>query len=326
MDTTRTDGLLVGPCPAPAAGQDPLPLGRRLAIGDAGRSFTEVMPVLPVGEPNPPDTVLDAGALGPFDIRAASVCGLAHRQLGKPRQDAYSVRTDGTGRWLIIVVADGVSQGPFSHKAANLVVQHGSRAVAEQLASTPAVDIDWYELFNVLGSRVLAAGQRVLSHHQPAVQDPAVGPAQIMATTATFVVCDGGPTGPTRSVTVAWLGDTPVWSVSPTGAWRCLSAVKAPVDGLSTSAVTALPYVPTSAAGLPIRSEAIDVHDTLLVMTDGVADPIGDATGEVAAQLARWWREPPGPLAFAEQIAFGRKGYDDDRTVVAVWPRNGPSR
>ena len=65
--------------------------------------------------------------------------------------------------------------------------------------------------------------------------------------------------------------------------------------------------------------------DVLVLMTDGIGDPLRDGAGQVG-------RLPGGhvgdarrsPLEFAAQVDFTRKSHDDDRTAVAVWPARSP--
>ncbi len=305
--------------------QEALPLRQRTVIGDPGRAFREVTASIRACEPGPPDTVLDGGTIGRLEVRAASVCGLSHREAVKPRQDAYAVCSDASGAWLVAVVADGVSAGDLSHTAAAMVAQQGSRRVAELLATQSPQELDWYQIFHELAQAVLANGERLLRRRDPAASPTQVDVARSMSTTATFVVCATDHDGSHREVTVAWLGDSPVWAVTADGGWVSLSAVKTDQDGMASNAVVGLPYLPSAAEALPVRHLSVDPAAVVLAMTDGVGDPLGEARGEVAAALAQLWRTPPEPLEFAEQIAFGRKGYDDDRTVVGIWPaRLGP--
>jgi hypothetical protein len=72
----------------------PRPLGHRIIVGDPGREFYDVEPELMIEEGDTPDTAIDGGSLGPFQVRAASVRGIAHRRNGHPRQDAYGLCAD----------------------------------------------------------------------------------------------------------------------------------------------------------------------------------------------------------------------------------------
>jgi len=293
--------------------------GRGRWIGDPGRSFREVRTTLIGRRDYPPDTAIDGGTLGPVEIRAASVCGLSHRQSGKPRQDAYGFCLDPTGEWLVVAVADGVSAGDYSHHAADRAVRQGLAEISRRLDAGSLASLDWYQVFQSVAAAIVSTGERLLRVEGSA--DPSAEEvAAAMSTTASFAIYQMRPESDQRTVTVAWVGDSPIWTVGRNG-WRCLSAWKKEgAGGISSSAVAALPYLPPTPEHLAVHSAQVDTHDVLLVMSDGVGDPLGDATGEVGKKLREWWRDPPEPLEFVEQVAFGRKSYDDDRTVVGVWP------
>ena len=54
-------------------------------------------------------------------------------------------------------------------------------------------------------------------------------------------------------------------------------------------------------------------------MTDGIADCLGG--GGLAADTMRgWWATPPQPVEFAAQVDFASAGFDDDRTLIGIWP------
>ena len=57
-----------------------------------------------------------------------------------------------------------------------------------------------------------------------------------------------------------------------------------------------------------------------MLMTAGIDKPLGGGRVEVAGFLAERWRRPPDPLAFMLDVQFERKTFDDDRTVVGIWP------
>jgi len=295
-------------------------------IGDPGRAHAEVRPLLRTDPAHPPDTTVDHGSVRDLEIRAASVRGLSHRQNGIPRQDAYGFGVTAGQDWLVAVVADGVSAGHLSHEAASFVARRGPREVVRRLDDgTEAAELPWHEIFTGLAATILTEGTRSLRRSDPEryATDPPTETdvAAAMATTATFLVCETGyQRHGLRHVYVAWTGDSPAWAIAPDGAWTSLSAVKGEGEEVGSSRVVALPKVPRDPGGLPYQEHMLDHRSTLLLMTDGTGDPIAEARGEVAAQLAEWWQRPPAPLAFADQVGFGRRSYDDDRTVVAIWP------
>lgn len=68
----------------------------------------------------------------------------------------------------------------------------------------------------------------------------------------------------------------------------------------------------------------VDLHpgEVLLIGTDGFGDPLGTGEGGVGnlfRQLLGQAR-PPSQLEFAHALDFSREAFDDDRTLVAVWP------
>jgi serine/threonine protein phosphatase PrpC len=294
----------------------------RWAIGDAGRAFTEVEPALgDSGEG--PDTIADGGSMGSLHLVAASVRGLSHRQQGTPRQDSYGFAVSRDKKWLIAVVADGVSAGRLSHRAAQLVARLAPTRVLDQLeAVDDLVRVDWYRIFKGLATRILTVGQKLLAEEGDVVDPTPEDVCDAMATTATIAVVEISPLpDQSRYVTYAWLGDSPMWYLTKRDGWHCLTEVKNAGQDIAKSSVHALPRVPEDPAKLSQASTYIPADARLLLMTDGVGDPLGAADGEVAEVLAEVWRRPPSVFRFAEQVAFGRKTFDDDRTAVGIWPR-----
>jgi hypothetical protein len=84
-----------------------------------------------------------------------------------------------------------------------------------------------------------------------------------------------------------------------------------------SSIVSALP-------ALPARIEPVTVPLTpgtvLLVGTDGFGDPLGDGSGLVGDLFREVLASPPPPLGLAHALDFSRETFDDDRTLLAVWP------
>jgi hypothetical protein len=296
------------------------PVRNGFTIGPAGRAFDEVEALLGDAS-DPPDTMLDGGSLAGVTVLAASVRGLSHRQKGTARQDSYGLATSLDKRWLVTVVADGVSNGPLSHRAAQVTTRGATRVAALIDEGIHPSVLDWYGIFSDLAGRIVAAGAKLLDTRADP-DGPAEAVARAMGTTATFLVCETTPDGPVRLVYIAWMGDSPAWSVDK-GHWLCLTEIKNAGNEVASSSVAALPHLPEDPRRLPQRSGTVPAGACLFVMSDGVGDPLGDGRGEVGAVLAREWERPPALPRFAEQVAFGRKSFDDDRTVVGIWPRSG---
>jgi hypothetical protein len=60
----------------------------------------------------------------------------------------------------------------------------------------------------------------------------------------------------------------------------------------------------------------------LVLVTDGVANPLRDGPSTVAPGLAEVLRTTPSPLSLAGAADFSRRGAHDDRTILAAWLRN----
>jgi serine/threonine protein phosphatase PrpC len=68
------------------------------------------------------------------------------------------------------------------------------------------------------------------------------------------------------------------------------------------------------------RASVARPGDTLLMCSDGLAEPLRGEP-ELCAYLARRWSRPapPGLAAFLADAQVRVKGYADDRTAAAVW-------
>jgi len=314
--------------PAPAAAAEVGPGWRgefrftSFEVGDPGAAAT--VPAFPDPENwDIRDTVLDgvrlrgAGELPSMELRAASARGRSHRYEGTVRQDAYAYRSD--GRFVVLAVTDGVSDGPLSHVAANIVSQHGCHMIARQLETTDPEALDWGNILEVLATKVVSAGRRRLSQTRPDADQ--LEPREIarhLATTALFAVLGMAAVDGFHPVHLLPHGDTSAWILRSGRTWEPQQAVKNNGKDVASSATRALPYFPERAPAA-IRAR-LGPADTLVLMTDGIGDPLGDGAGSVGAFLAEQWQHPPEPLAFAAHVDFARRSHDDDRTAVAVWP------
>jgi serine/threonine protein phosphatase PrpC len=290
-------------------------------VGDPGRAAAA--PSYPDPENwDHRDTVLDgvllrgAEGLPPMVLRAASARGRSHRFEAKVRQDAYAFRCD--GRFVVAAVADGLGSGPLSHVAANVVSQHGCHMIAKQLESTPPEGLDWGHILRVLGAKVINAGRRRLQASRPGVDESDASVARYLATTILFVVVEMRPVDRFHAVHILAYGDTSAWILRSGSRWEPQQPIKNDGVAVASSSTDALPYLSDKPLR-PIRAR-LGPDDALLMISDGIGDPLGDGTGSVAAFLAEKWRRPPEPLEFAAHVDFARRSHDDDRTAVAVWP------
>ena len=266
-------------------------------------------PRLAAAEPYRPDTIADGGEVLGLTVRAASVRGLTKRFAGGPRQDDLCLRSVEATETLLIAVADGISGAPRSELGAALAVRYATAAAARQL---DAGTLDWVDVFQ-------QAAWGLIEEHRRLTGDPDAGAEQAAAQLATTLVV-AAITG--SRVQVAAVGDSPALLLAA-GRYTALVPEPERADGLIGGAVEALPR---SVGGLRTAEGALSSGrgEVLLVCTDGLSLPLAGGEGEVGRLLARELRHPPDIIDFARLLDFSRATYDDDRTLVAVWPGDDP--
>lgn len=312
------------PRPVSASAQ-PVEQPRRMAaggfipysIGDPGRAACGVVPLLDQENWHRRDSVFDGvtlevPGLGHHVLRAASVRGLSHRAYGKPRQDEYGYQLTPDGRYLVLCVADGLSSGSRSHLAAEVAVRTGTALLVNALAETSPAELVWEQIVGEVAGHIVTYARKRLPDGAGMTVDDVVG---WMGTTATYAVVDLA--GAVLDVHAIMVGDSSAW-VLRADAWQALSEVKNAGADVATSAVEALPRV--GQRDRPRLHARVGPGEALVLMTDGVGDALGDGRGEVGTYLGAAWRTPPHEVDFVGQIGFSRKSFDDDRTVIAVWP------
>jgi serine/threonine protein phosphatase PrpC len=295
-----------------------------LTVGEPGPLID---PRLSEAEPYRPDTVADGGAAFGLTVRAASVRGLGKRYGGGPRQDDLCLRLHHPTRTLIVAVADGVSGAARSDLGAALAVRHAVAAVGRQLEDG-AVELDWSEVFE-------QASWALIEEHRRERGEPSAGveeAARSLATTL-IVAAVSAPEDPawgdpgdakegdrgdceTYRVQVAAVGDSPAY-VLANRKFDLVVGDTEQVDGLLGGGVQALPR---HARAIRASARTLGTGEVLLVCTDGLSLPLADGHGEVGRVLARELSNPPDIVDFARLLDFSRNTYDDDRTLVAVWP------
>lgn len=294
------------------------------SVGDPGRAAA--VPARPDPDTwDRRDTVLDGLVLPDEDgkialaLRAASTRGRSHRASGTVRQDAYGYRCTPDRRYLVATVADGVGSGRLSHFAAEVVARAGSHAIATQLETVHPNNLDWRAVLDGLAADIVGVARRRLRATVPDVDGMSVKDvSQYMAATALFAVVDLLPVDRQHYVHTLAVGDTAAWVLRDGSRWEPRQPVKNDGAAIASSSTNALPRVPSAVA--PASPTRLGPTDALVLITDGIGDPLADGRGSVGAFLAEKWRQPPAALEFAAQVDFARKSHDDDRTAVVVWP------
>jgi hypothetical protein len=144
-----------------------------------------------------------------------------------------------------------------------------------------------------------------------------------LATTLVCAVIE--PTGPgALSAYLVGVGDSSAWLLLTSGRFVELLGAKAvSADGMSSSAVAGLPRVPADVTPVVVE---ITAGEVLVIGTDGIGDPLGSGEGGVGNLLREVLTAavPPSLIEFAHAVDFSRETFDDDRTLVAIWPRTPP--
>jgi hypothetical protein len=308
----------------------------RWVIGDAGRQPEIVALPSSIIAANRPDTVLAGGRFGGLEYRAVSLRGLSHQENGLPRQDACLIHPSRDGDWLLGCVADGVADAKFSHLAADLVCREATTHLGFALAGhrptrswlDEVATLPWPRLVDATNAAIMAealAAARTTYRRKPEYaehlarlteQEYTMSDARrwMSSTGVAFAVHSRITDGAYPAVMAVLAGDSSAMLLRE-GNWRPLTPVKNDGADVMSSAVRALPRQATvEPIALRLRP-----GDLMVVMTDGLGDPLGSGAGVVGDFLATMWREPPDQISFAEHVAFYRRAFTDDRTAVAIW-------
>lgn len=301
---------------------------RAFEIGDPGRAPARTIPKPDWQFPDRADIAATGYRTEPvegavaLDVRAASVRGLSHRYYGKVRQDSFGHQMSADRRWLVACVADGVSQGPFSHLAADVATTFGVERIVNYLdgGHDPAT-LPWDQLLKKVCAEIAAVAMPHLS--EAGIEDPAslrpYALAREIATTVLYALVDTFPDDDgVLPVHMKEVGDTSGWVIRKGTSLEALQAIKNEGEAVASAAVIALPALPND-VGPAVRT-AIGAGDALLLVTDGIGDPLGNGVGDVGEFIVDQWATPPPPLLFASQTDFARRGFDDDRTALGIWP------
>ena len=262
--------------------------------------------------PYRPDTVVDGWSAGPFIFRGASVRGHLHRHNGAPRQDDFAAVYRAQSGRLIVAVADGVSAASQSHLGSTTAVRYATQWLAQSEADGPA-EIDWPALIKSTAWALIEQAGPILGEEAVTAERA----EEILATTLVCAVVDADESGGLLG-SVAAVGDSGAWVLS-SGEYRRVEGGKgADEGGISSSAVTGLPRVPNEVHPVSVR---VRPGEVFLLGTDGFGDPLGSGGGEVGALFASaLGLRVPSLTEFSHVLDFSRETFDDDRTLVAVWP------
>ncbi|TDC82163.1 protein phosphatase 2C domain-containing protein [Actinomadura sp. 7K507] len=242
----------------------------------------------------------DAVRVGALTVRAASLVGPGHRcaEPAQHRQDAYRLGRDPAKRYLLVAVADGMSDSSRSHLGANVAVTALIGRLRADLGSGVPLD----------GPAVFLDAARQMSGM--AVQHKATENDVRAAALAVVVPVEPAADG-RRRIWLAWIADPGAWVRVDAGWTRLAGSDK---HGLDRDVLTEfLPFHPdrTQTAELTLEKGAV-----LALATDGIGDVLADGA---APWFAERWAAPPHIASFVADVGYDARGRLDDRTAVVIW-------
>jgi hypothetical protein len=266
----------------------------------------------PGTRPYIPDTVCDGWSTDRVAVRMASVRGYMHRYAAVPRQDDADLAFDPATGAVVFAVADGVSSATHAHIGAAAACRAAVDAILGALSAPEAAGPDWPAVLDAAAVAVTGQAAGILG------RPPADGEETERLVATTLVAGYLRPSATGLRGSVAAIGDSSAW-LYRAGRYEPVLPVKES-GYLVSAAVSPLPRLPETIAQAVL---ALDADAVLLVGTDGFGDPLGDGDGKVGALFAKHLAAPPPPLEFAHLLDFSRETFDDDRTLIAIWPRPG---
>jgi serine/threonine protein phosphatase PrpC len=117
------------------------------------------------------------------------------------------------------------------------------------------------------------------------------------------------------------IGDSGAWVLHDGHYYPLLEQKNDPDAQIISSAVSPLPRLPARITPTEYR---ITPGAVLLLGTDGFGDPLGDGDGQVGRLFAKHLSTPPPARGLAHLLDFSRDTFDDDRTLLAIWPQERP--
>lgn len=268
-----------------------------------------------------PDSIVDSGIVSDsVSIGVVSIKGASHHLSGIPRQDAYAIGSDDS--WVVIGIADGVSEGKLSHVAAT---EAARVAVTESIRALAAIDpagVSWSEVGRKAREAVRALGRRRAQQQigptgtAPEISDRTI--ARIMSTTCDLLIAPTARKGGSLRVwRVRIAGDGSLYVLDPAQGWGLLGSGKNSASSTVDNSV---------GDPLPIGGERPDIESwelrpgqAIILCTDGFGDVIGEGVLPVGRYLFGAWQQPLDTTQLLFTSSFVNTNADDDRTAAIVW-------
>jgi serine/threonine protein phosphatase PrpC len=269
-----------------------------------------------------PDTIIDGWENDFLTLRGASVRGGSHRWEHIPRQDNFATAFVPDKNWVVVAVADGVSGAPQSHIGASVAVS----AAINYFINTKVAEIErvnWKHVCVEIARHLNWAMTSVKGHE--GIPDTlgeseaalAVAALKYLATTFVCALITKNQRGEGLIARVITVGDSGVWLLSD-ARFYAVAGGKDESSEITSNDVAPLPYIPSTVEPIEIP---IKPGEVLLLGTDGFGEPLGTGDGELGLLFKTMLKAVPSLAVFAETLDFTRRYFVDDRTLVAIWPK-----
>ncbi|NWF26463.1 protein phosphatase 2C domain-containing protein [Streptomyces sp. PKU-EA00015] len=272
------------------------------------------------------DTVLDGARYGTYTLRAASVRGDSARYRGEPRRDALLTARFGAGPAALVLVAVAVGNRHTEH--AHLAAADATRWIGTAVGRSHAR----------LAEDIRAGRRGDLKSGLHRLTDRGFGRLRARAAELGLepeqygvglrcLLLSADPDCRTRVFFGAGAGGLfrlrdGVWQdIEPSVPEKADDApAETPDRGDRLTADPDITTSPPPAEPFRFRASVARPGDTLLLCSNGLAEPLRGEPALAAALTRRWEGSgPPGMTQFLADIQLRVKGYADDRTAVGVW-------
>lgn len=265
----------------------------------------------------------------------ASIRGRSHAHTGGFREDDFLLQASTDGRWNIIAVADGAGSASRSRIGSRIATEVAvQQAQAQLLSLGPAAIDEWRVSGDKEPTRALrvmfyqALGTAALEALKAIEEQARYHDADIREYATTLLLATHTHTEIGDLVGTFWVGDGAIALCDQAGGARLLGqpdsgAFSGQTRFLDRSAVDSGQEIMSR-----IHCAITPALDSLLLMTDGVSDPLFESDNELHSPAR--WRELQDQLMpliqtdtatekLVSWLKFWRKGHHDDRTIVVLY-------
>lgn len=304
----------IAPAPAPRTAmalvaQDELSKAPKFGRGSSAHNKPWRIPARPF----PNGMAADQAQVGLFAIRGASVVGPGHRcggrggsGAGEPRQDAYRIGRSADDRFVVVAVADGISNAQRSDTGATVAASQAVQILRSTLEGVP----------DLAALDPLAVFKQTAEHVANAAADRQAASRDVATVLIAAILERPDRPGAAARGWVAWVGDSSGWVLDAAGKrWEHRFGDAKNQGEYSSNAVSGA--LPDSPEAVRAREFELPAGAAFALTTDG----IGDAWGNEAINryFAKRWREPQPAAEFLNDVDFDAPQRMDDRTAVVVW-------